>query len=928
MIQFALLLALSAQAQDLEPQATAILQKSCLQCHSAATKMGGLVLESRADALRGGTTGAALIPGDASRSLLIEKIRANKMPVGNPLPASDKDTLAKWIDAGARWNAKLTAITRKRAGRDFWSLQPVAVQAPTLPTNTPEAWKQHPIDRYVYAAMAAKKLQPSPEADRRTLIRRATFDVTGLPPTPEEVEAFIADKAPDAYPKLIDRLLASTAYGERWGRHWMDVIRFGESHGYEQNHLRPNAWPFRDYIIRSLNEDKPFDRFITEHLAGDLVGVDAGTGFLVAGPHDTVGNQAEAAKRQQRADDLDDMINATASAFLGLTVNCAKCHDHKFDPIEQRDYYRMAAVFVGAIHTERELATAEEKQRYKAAAEPLEAELRTVTDRMAAIRKEAKPQVEAQRAAILAKYREAPDARLTEETFPPIAARFIKLHIEATSSGAGAALDEVEVWSAARNVALASTGAKVHATSVRRADDDAEAYSDQHLTDGKFDRRWFAASAKPVDIIIELQQLATIEKVSWSRDRMGGFMGRFEGPVPSNYWIEVSSNGQQWKRVASSEGRLPPRDSDREQLLLLTVLNEAARTEYRQLEQRQKSLQKQLQAVPKPPAAYIGKFEAPKEPIYLHKRGNVMDRGDIIAPASLSTLSIAPFALNPDSPESERRMALAKWITDPANPLTPRVIVNRLWQHHFGKGIVATPSDFGFNGERPTHPELLDYLAKRLQEHGWRWKPVHREILLSMTYRQSSAHHAANARIDGDAQLLWRYPPQRLEAEAIRDSILAVSGKLDRTMGGPGFRLYRYTVDNVATYYPLEKFGPETYRRAVYQTAARSVRSEMLGQYDCPDSSLPEPRRFVTTSPLQALALLNNSFLLDQAQHFAQRLEKEATGEQRIDRAFTLAFGRKPDTEERTAASKLIAEHGLAAFCRALLNANEFIYVM
>jgi len=912
-----LALALTAQAQDLERQATAIIQKNCLQCHSAAARMGNLVLESRDTALR------TLTPGASS---LLEKVRTNKMPPGNPLPAADKETLAKWIDAQAPWTAKLTAVVRKRAGKDFWSFQPLKPTEPALPSNTPASWKQHPIDRYIYSALAAKGLQPSPEADRRTLIRRATFDLTGLPPTPDDIAAFVNDNTPDAYPKLIDRLLASNAYGERWGRHWMDVIRFGESHGYEQNHLRPNAWPFRDYIIRSLNEDKPFDRLIHEHLAGNALGVDVGTGFLVAGPHDTVGNQAEAAKRQQRADDLDDMINATASAFLGLTVSCARCHDHKFDPIEQRDYYRMAAIFNGAVHSERELATAEQKQQYRAAAEPIETELRTVNDRMAAILREAKPAVEAQRAAILAKYREPADARLTEETFPAAEARFIRLHIEATSTGGGAALDEIEVWSNSRNLAPQS---KVTASSVRRADDDAEAYSDKLLNDGKYDRRWFAESAKPVDITIELPAPAAVDKVSWSRDRVGGFMGRFEGPIPSSYRIEISANGRDWKQVASSEGRLPPRASDQENLLLMTVLNDATRTEYRTLEQRQKTAQKRLNAIPKPPTAYIGKFESPKEPIYLLKRGSVMDRGDTIAPESLSTLDTAPFHFTHDTPEQDRRLAFARWITHSTNPLTPRVIVNRLWQHHFGKGIVATPSDFGFNGERPTHPELLDYLATRLHAHGWRWKPLHREILLSMTYRQSSANHAANARIDGDARYLWRFPPQRLEAEAIRDSILAVSGRLDRAMGGPGFRLYRYTVDNVATYYPLEQFGPETFRRAVYQTAARSVRSELLGQYDCPDSSLPEPKRFVTTSPLQALALLNNSFLLDQSRFFAQRLEREAAATpQRIDRAFHLAFGRAPGNEEQQAAAQLIAQHGLAAFCRALLNSNEFIYVM
>jgi hypothetical protein len=302
-----------------------------------------------------------------------------------------------------------------------------------------------------------------------------------------------------------------------------------------------------------------------------------------------------------------------------------------------------------------------------------------------------------------------------------------------------------------------------------------------------------------------------------------------------------------------------------------------------------------------------------------------MDRGDAMPPASLSALP--GFQLAVDAAEAERRLALARWITDAKNPLTPRVLANRVWHYHFGRGIVGTPSDFGFNGERPTHPELLDYLAGRLIAYGWRLKPLHKEIMMSAAYRQSGAYDDAAAKVDSEATLLWRFPPRRMEAEAIRDSVLAVSGRLNRAMGGPGFRLYRYTVDNVATYYPLEKFGEDTYRRAVYQQAARSVRSELLGQYDCPDSSLPEPKRVVTTSPLQALALLNNSFLVDQSKHFAERLQRESPGDP-VGLAFRLAYGRDPEDAERAAAKALIAKHGMFAFCRAILNSNEFVYVM
>ncbi len=915
-----LLLLSTLLAEDsIETAATRILEKNCLQCHGAQSKMGGLILESREAALKGGVGGPALVPGNAAQSLLARKVNEGKMPVGTPLPAADRQLIARWIDQGAPWTNKLAVAERKRAGKDWWSLQPLKP-----PPNAS-------IDSVLNAALTAKGLRMSAEADRRTLIRRATFDLTGLPPTPEAVAAFVADPASNAYEKLIDELLASPGYGERWGRHWMDVIRFGESHGYEQNHLRPNAWHFRDYIIRSFNDGKPFDRFLQEHLAADVLSADpkeaVGTGFLVAGPHDTVGNAAEAPKRQQRADDLDDMINATASAFLGLTVSCARCHDHKFDPILQADYYRMAAIFGGVIHAERELATPAGLAAHRARTAPLETEIREITEKLAAARETAKPRVESRREAILAQYRAAPESRLTEESWPAAPARFVRLRIQATSTGGATSLEEFEVWSGGRNVALASDGARITATSVRKEDGSTDPYSEKHLIDGRFDQRWIPADSKPVTLTVELPRAIEVTRAAWSRDRAGGFQGRFSGPIPSEYIVEISLDGSAWRQVASSEGRLPVTDAQREELVLMAVFSEREKQTYREAQQRLAAARRALNELPKLTMAYAGKFEQPTEPVYLLKRGNVMDRGDVAAAASLTTLDrvLPAFDVPANEPESKRRLALAQWITDPKNPLTPRVLANRVWHYHFGRGIVGTPSDFGFSGERPSHPELLDHLAARLLAHGWRLKPLHKEIMLSKAYRQSSANNEAAAKADGEARLLWRFPPQRLEAEAIRDTILAVSGTLDRTMGGPGFHLFRYTVDNVATYYPLETFGPETYRRAVYQQAARSVRSEMLGQYDCPDSSLPEPKRVVTTSPLQALALLNNSFLLDQSAFFAGRLEREAGDP--VRRAFQLAFSRDPEPAEQTAARNLIARHGLKAFARAILNANELIYV-
>jgi len=457
-------------------------------------------------------------------------------------------------------------------------------------------------------------------------------------------------------------------------------------------------------------------------------------------------------------------------------------------------------------------------------------------------------------------------------------------------------------------------------------------YSEQHLIDGKFDRRWFGAERNQAVLTVELPREMDVGRVVWSRDRLGGFQGKFTGTVVESYTVEVSPDGRNWKQVASSAGRLPYSEKAQEELLLKEVFGSGERREWESLAARKEELGTALARLPKLPAAYIGRFEQPQEATRLLKRGSVTDPGDAVAPGSLSALDgvLPEFSLDVSAPEGERRLALARWITDARNPLTPRVLANRIWHYHFGRGIAGTPSDFGFNGEKPTHPELLDYLAGRLLELGWRLKPLHKEIMMSAAYRQSSGFEEARASVDSEARFLWRFPPRRLDAEQVRDAVLAVSGKLNRTMGGPGFRLYKYTVDNVATYYPLEQFAEETYRRSVYHQAPRSVRVDLLGQYDCPDSSLPEPKRVVTTTPLQALVLLNNQFLLDQARHFAERLKREGEGDagKQAERAFLLAYGRGPSATEKRAAVALIGKHGLAAFCRALFSGNEFVYVM
>lgn len=685
---------------DFAGQIAPLLETHCLRCHNPGNEQGGLSLADFADL----QANEYVTAGDPDSSYLLDVVTSSEpgaapvMPKeGEPLNADQRALLQRWIEQGAAWPEGLVLREKSRADRQWWSLQPLSAAEPPKPADWVAAWSAHPIDLFVGAKLDEKGLRPNPPADKRSLIRRATYDLTGLPPTPEEVAEFLADDAPDAYERLLDRLLASERYGEQWGRHWLDVVRYGESNGYERNILIENVWPFRDYVIRSFNEDKPFDRLVLEHLAGDQIGagdpqVEVGTTFLVCGPYDNVGNQDAVQSAQIRADTIDEIIRAAGEAFLGLTVGCARCHDHKFDPLTQRDYYGWYATFAGVKH-----------------------------------------------------------------------------------------------------------------------------------------------GARPAPI------------------------------------------------------------SD------------------------------------KPPMWWMGQFEPAEGPFHVFLGGDPQRHGETVEPASLTALDSAcqPYRLADEKREAERRLALAQWIVQADNPLTPRVLANRLWHYHFGAGIVDTPNDFGFMGGRPTHPELLDWLARCIQQDGWRLKPLHKRIMNSQAYRQSAEYRIEAATVDADSRLLWRFPPRRLAAEEIWDTLLLIAGKLDERMGGPGFQLYRYVQDNVATYTPLDEFGPETYRRAVYHQKARASLIDLVSDFDGPDCAFSAPRRAVTTTPLQALTMMNHRFTTDIAGALADRLQAEAGNDSacQVRRAFEWAYGRPPNPEELSACVELTRAHGLSAFCRALLNTSELIYL-
>ncbi|HTK75022.1 MAG TPA: DUF1549 and DUF1553 domain-containing protein [Gemmataceae bacterium] len=641
----------------------------------------------------------------------------------------------------------LSAGDERRAGPDWWSLQPVRPVA--IPGAGAGRSPINPIDHFILDRLQKERLAPSPAADRRTLIRRLSFDLIGLPPEPHEVEAFVADTSAGAYERLVDRLLDSPHYGERWARHWLDIVRYGESQGFERNKFRPSAWKYRDFVVEAFNSDMPYDRFVRWQIAGDVLRPDdplavIASGFLALGPYDLTAynNGTPDMRKFAREEELEGLVATVGQAFLGLTVNCARCHDHKFDPVTQSEYYRFSAALGGTYQgAERECVT--------------DANRATVEKRVQALRHEAQ---------LIASEERLADAL----TKPSLAAQRHRLQS-----------------------------------------------------------------------IIRLLQA---------------------GPVHTTR--------------------------------------------------------------PKQPGAW-----------HIMSRGDYRKPGQVVAPGGVAAVAgVSPdWQLPQDAPEAERRKALAGWITDPRNPLTARVIVNRLWGYHFGTGLVRTPSDFGFQGGAPSHPELLDWLAWQLVHPDggptWSLKRIQRLIVTSAAYRQSSRIVPQAAHVDADNRLLWRQTPRRLEAEAFRDAVLAVSGEIDLRMGGPGFRDFKHTSagDN-ETYAVFDAVGGEFNRRSLYRTCVRSGSSPLLDVLDCPDPSVTTPKRTVTSTPLQALSLLNNRFMEYCAERFAERLNREAPGDvaAQVRRAYALCFAQSATDAEVAFGENFAAKHGLGQLCLVLLNTNEF----
>ena len=834
--------------------------------------------------------------------------KASKTPVGEA-----GRRLRSWLGIASLWSLALSAAEVPSAD-SHWAFQPVV--RPAIPAAKISAGAANPVDAFIQARLSESGLTPSSEADRGTLIRRLYLVMLGVPPTPEEVSAFLADLQPRAWERWLDRVLEDPRYGERWGRHWLDVIRFAESNGFETNRERLSAWRFRDYVIDAFNTDKPYDRFIREQIAGDALGVDVATGFLVGGPVDIVKSPDITLTAQQRADEIDDMLGTTGTSFLGLTLGCARCHTHKFDPITHTEYYSMAAIFSGVQHGERPLPSSPEQA---ASLAQIEDRIRDLEKRLDVFIPKAVPSSPTARKVL----RPAVNSVRNEDRFAETEARFLRFTILA-SSGGEPCIDELEAGSGNLNVALASAGTKATASGSLAG---YEIHKLEHLNDGRPGnaRSWISSEAGKGWVQLEFPKAVRIDRVVWGRDREGSFKDR----LTTQYRIELATEPGVWKTVASSEDRTPfagesTKPAGPEYRFDGIADSEAAQG--RRWLAELESARKQKGELAKSPTVYSGTFSQPGPTHRLH-RGDPLLKRETVSPGTLALFQ--PLVLSTNAPERDRRLALADWIARSDNPLTARVIVNRVWQHQFGVGLVNTPNDFGKNGSKPSHPELLDWLASDLIEHGWSLKHLQRRILSSATWRQSGLPRQQALAVDAGSRLLWRFPPRRIEAEGIRDSILAVSGNLDRARGGPSFYLHEVDRENVYHYHPKEAFGPADTRRMVYAFKVRMEQDGIFGAFDCPDGSLVMPRRSVSTTPLQALNLFNSRFILDQSRTFADRLRREAGDqpESQVRAAWQLAFNRSPQPTEANEAMAFVRTEGLQAFCRGVLNANEFLFI-
>jgi mono/diheme cytochrome c family protein len=970
----AIALVTSAVAQDVaffEAKVLPVLKARCYECHSHEKKMkGGLTLDSKSGWEDGGDSGPAIVVGKPEESLLIRMVRwsddEHQMPPKEKLPLAEIASLEEWVKRGAT-DPRVLVKARPNA-TDWWSLKPLV--KPALPVIA-GATVEHPVDRFILARLAERKLTPSAETDRRTLIRRVYFDLHGLPPSPAGVEAFEKDSDPQAYEHLVDRLLASPRYGERWARHWLDTIHFAETHGCGHDLPRDHAWRFRDYVIESLNNDKPWPRFVREQLAADRLFPEeprliAALGFLGAGVFDHSAYQTAPTNFDYL--DRDDLVTQTMAAFTSTTANCARCHAHKFDPITQEDYYALQSVFAGVIEGDipfdEDTKIAPQRRRWQSLLTAAEAQDKNV---------------------LLAAENEALVAEWEKHQGPAV--KWTTLGYESFISTEGATLSrsgeviisggvkpEKDTYVITATASLASiTALRLDVIADKSLPKDGPGRQDNgNLTVSEFEAQVFDSGAASPAKLKFSRATADFNQASYgAMEAIDGKSGTGWGihpavgqshhavfelaaPLTLKSGAKLTISLKQLAPQSHLVGRfkLSATDEPAARISVMPALASAAlavpagkRTESQRLALAAHAVRlraaDEMQKLPAPALVYAAGKKAdvllavskgtpttvakPKV-VHLLKRGDFDKPLDAIASGSLSAVKTLParFTQAHAGDESERRAALADWIADDKNPLTWRSIANRVWHYHFGRGICDTPSDFGRMGGLPSHPELLDWLACELRDSGGSLKHLHRLILTSAAYRQSSEHRDDAAKLDGDNRLLWRMNRLRLDADSYRDFVLAAADKLDLTVGGPSERQFitgpPVQLTPTLDYDAYDWSALPKHRRSIYRFVWRGVPDPFMDTLDFPDLGLLAPSRSFSASSLQSLALYNNSFVL----HFSSEMGKQITTPAEAVRRILL---REPTADELSGFNAYAQKNGLAALCRVLINSNEFLFV-
>lgn len=977
---------------DFEKDIAPLLERKCLSCHSADQAKGDFVLETRAGALEHGT---ALAPGDAAGSKLITLVTGPEpeMPKrGKPLTAEETARLRAWIEAGAPWPEDRVLEDRPERDLDWWSLAPL--KKPPVPgAEGNEGLAKNPVDAFLDAALEKRGLAPVKAAEPGVLIRRLTYDLTGLPPTPTEVTAFLEETKTDpegAWERLVDRLLASPAFGEKFGQHWLDLARYAETHGYDKDKPREHAWPYRDYVIRSFNEDKPYARFVREQVAGDVLypgepdGVLA-LGFLAAGPWDFIGHkevgEGKLDGRIAKHLDRDEMIAAVFNVFQSTTIQCAQCHQHKFDPITMEDYYRLHAVFAAVDRADRVFSGLSLKEQEKKDA---------LTARVAALREEQtrldaglKQLVAAQTSGLdrrLAELKEqygtdgkqAPEYGYHSKIEPsPDREKWVQVDL-----GQERSVSQVRLIPAYDSYAGIGAGFGFPVRFKVEASNDPEFKKGTRLLLDATQEGQPSPGSRPVVAEAGGKPFRYIRVTATRlRERKGDYifaLGELEllsDAGGKNYareaGVKVTANDSieskpRWSAANLVDGRFFQELSDPTSLVELRELQSqreaiAARVRPPETEARLAAIEKELaklngelKSFPegqfvyaaatnfRPDGRFIATGGTPR-PIHLLNRGDLRAPGALMTPGAPPLWEGAPASFGEaaaSGDEGAARAELARYLTDPENPLLWRSMANRVWQWVFTQPLAATPNDFGRMGQLPTHPELLDYLAARLRDDpGQSVKSLVRLLATSRAYRRASANHDGNAKIDAGNAYLWRAHRRRLTAEEFRDTLLAVSGDLRlEERGGPSFRDFVIEKPQHSPHYEYALHDPEdpaAYRRTIYRFVVRSQPQPLLTTLDCADPSLSVPQRDESTTALQALTQWNSRFVETVSRHLAARLRKEApdSPEARLDLACRLALGRPPDETERTVLLAYLNEQGEAAFARVLFNLNAFAYL-